>query len=417
MTQQQPLNAQIVHAGDGPQDAVDLGAGVYLSRGVSNAYLVTTEDGDAVINTGMPGQGDETRGRFARVSSHPVRKIIFTQSHPDHIGGYSAFAGSGVETITQANFAMVRAYWRGLEPFYLGRTGRLWGRDIVTAGPVTYEDPLPDRTFHDSYGFTLGGRQIELLSVPGGETLDSLVVWLPNDRIVFTGNLTGPLLGHVPNLYTIRGDKIRSVAAFVSSVQRVIDLRPEVLVTGHGEPVRGEDEVRRQLTVIRDAAQYLWDQTWAGMNAGIDLWTLMGSIKLPPELDIPQGHGKVPWIVRAIWEEHGGWFRYESTTELYDVPPQAVWPDLIELAGGVEPVMARANDHLGAGRPLEALHLVEMALSIEPDNAAALHGKLDAVTRLLVDNGRENFSEVRWLEAEIRDTGALLDRAGAASGS
>ena len=57
------------------------------------------------------------------------------------------------------------------------------------------------------------------------------------------------------------------------------------------------------------------------MNAGTDLWTLMGQVTLPPELDIPQGHGKVPWIVRAIWEEHVGWFRYESTTELYDVPP------------------------------------------------------------------------------------------------
>ena len=55
----------------------------------------------------------------------------------------------------------------------------------------------------------------------------------------------------------------------------------------------------------------------------------MGQIALPPELDIPQGHGKVPWIVRAIWEEHRGWFRYESTTELYDVPPTAMWAELV----------------------------------------------------------------------------------------
>jgi alkyl sulfatase BDS1-like metallo-beta-lactamase superfamily hydrolase len=124
--------------------------------------------------------------------------------------------------------------------------------------------------------------------------------------------MTGPIFGHVPNLYTLRGDHIRYVQWFLDSVQRVIDLEPATLITGHGEPIRGVDEIRRRLTQIRDAAQYLRDKTFEGMNAGVDLWTLMGSIKLPPELNIPQGHGKIPWIVRAIWEEHLGWFRYES---------------------------------------------------------------------------------------------------------
>ena len=69
----------------------------------------------------------------------------------------------------------------------------------------------------------------------------------------------------------------------------------------------------------------------------------MGQVTLPPELDIPQGHGKVPWIVRAVWEEHSGWFRYESTTELYDVPPSAIWPELTELAGGTDVLLERAH--------------------------------------------------------------------------
>ncbi len=75
------------------------------------------------------------------------------------------------------------------------------------------------------------------------------------------------------------------------------------------------------MTKVRDATAYLRDRTIDGMNAGRDLWTLMREVTLPPELALPQVHGKVPWIVRAIWEEHVGWFRYESTTELYDTPP------------------------------------------------------------------------------------------------
>jgi alkyl sulfatase BDS1-like metallo-beta-lactamase superfamily hydrolase len=142
------------------------------------------------------------------------------------------------------------------------------------------------------------------------------------------------------------------------------------------------------------------------MNAGVDLWTLMGQVALPPELDIPQGHGKVPWIVRAVWEEHSGWFRYESTTELYDVPPSAIWSELTELVGGTDVLLEHSYAHLEAGRALEALHFVDMVLAASPDQPHALEVKLGALRLLLERSGRENFSEVRWLEAEIRDTEA-----------
>jgi alkyl sulfatase BDS1-like metallo-beta-lactamase superfamily hydrolase len=138
------------------------------------------------------------------------------------------------------------------------------------------------------------------------------------------------------------------------------------------------------------------------MNAGTDLWTLMREITLPPGLDIPQGHGKVPWIIRAIWEEHAGWFRYESTTELYDVPPSAISAELAEIAGGTAPLVARGHSRLTAGRPGEALHFAEIALAAAPGDREALQLKLAAHELLLERSGRENFSEVRWLEAEIR---------------
>ncbi len=398
---------ELIKRGEGPQDAVHLGDGVFMSRGIANTYLVTTDDGDLLINTGLDFEAAEIKARFGRVSSRPLRAIVFTQGHPDHVGGWSYFDAPGVETVAQANHVDVREYWRRLHPFYVRRILKLWGRftaDIDTSNLPP--EPVVTTSFIDNHTTELGGRRIDLYSVSGGEATDALAVWLPEEQIVFTGNLLGPMFGHVPNLYTIRGDKIRSAIAFIHSVERIMALKPQVLVNGH-DVFRGP-MIPETLAKVRDATIYLRDRTIDGMNEGTDLWTLMRQVTLPLELALPQLHGKVPWIVRAIWEEHTGWFRYESTTELYHVPAAAVWPDVLELAGGKARFTERARDHLHAQRPLHALHLTDMVLRHNPGDRDALQVKRAALEQLLEASGRENFSEVQWLGSEILDTDANL---------
>jgi alkyl sulfatase BDS1-like metallo-beta-lactamase superfamily hydrolase len=411
-----PALVDLVSAGAQSQGAVAINDHIFMSRGVSNCYLVGTGSGALLVNTGMPHEAGAHRDRFARACDERVRVIVFTQSHGDHVGGWTTFSGPGVDTIVQRNFADVRGYWNRLAPFYGRRTAKLWGSVAATrapgaragSAPVLPPDPVPTVTFDDTYSFTVGEMRVELLSVPGGETTDSLVVWLPDERVAFSGNMLGPMYLHVPNLYTVRGDKLRSALRYVESVDRLRALEPEVLITGHGDPIRGAERIHADLTKLRDAVQWVHDETVAGMNAGTDLFTLMREIKPPPALELGQGHGKVMWNVRAIWEEYAGWFRYESTTELYAVPPRTVFGDLVELGGGPDALTARAASYVAEGKPVQALHLTDVVLHATPEHREARKTALAAHALLLERSGKTNLSETRWLESEIAAARAAL---------
>jgi alkyl sulfatase BDS1-like metallo-beta-lactamase superfamily hydrolase len=150
--------------------------------------------------------------------------------------------------------------------------------------------------------------------------------------------------------------------------------------------------------------QWVHDKTLEGMNAGVDLRTLMREIKTPPELTLTEDYGKVAWNVRAIWHEYTGWFDpARGTTELYGVPPSAVAPALADLAGGVDNIVAKAREFTGAGKPIEALHLLDIALAAMPDSAPARDAKKQALTLLLEQTGGNNLWERMWIGAAIRD--------------
>jgi alkyl sulfatase BDS1-like metallo-beta-lactamase superfamily hydrolase len=261
----------------------------------------------------------------------------------------------------------------------------------------------------DELEFVVDGRRFVVLSAPGGETPDSVFVWIPEERTVFTGNHAGALYLAMPNFTTIRGDRLRSARKFIQDVDTLLALDPplELLITGHEEAIRGEGQIRADLSRIRDAVQYVYDATIEGMNAGKSLHTLMREIELPPALELAPGRAPTSWTVRAIWEEYTGWFRFESPTELYGVPPSAIWSDLAELAGTDE-LAARAAARLEEGRPVEALHLAEIALSADPGHSRARETQIGAL-EALIDLGRGSaYDEITYLESEVGTARELL---------
>jgi alkyl sulfatase BDS1-like metallo-beta-lactamase superfamily hydrolase len=378
---------------------------IWLSESNSNVYLVTTSEGRVVINTGMGFEAPVHKAWFDSIDASPLRYILLTQGHVDHVGGVDVFREPGTKVVAQANNPSHQAYDARLAPFRARRSMFAFADSIRAASkvaggaaPPPQARPTPDVLFEGRYTFTLGGLRFELIGVAGAETEDSLLVWLPQHGICFTGNVFGALFGHFPNLVTIRGDRYRDPLKYVETLDVLLGLDAELLCTGHHEPVVGRDVIRAEVSRMRGAVLFVHDRVVAAMNAGKDAWETVRELRLPPELAVGEGYGKVAWSARAIWEMYQGWFHGRSTTELYPVPYWSASPELVALAGGPGPV-AEAARKKAESAPVEALHLAEAALAAEPKHRGALEASLAAHRTLRA--GATNFWEIRWLDKEI----------------
>ena len=381
---------------------------IYLSEGLSNSFMLVTDEGRVIINTGMSFEAPYHKENFDSVSTEPTRYIILTQGHVDHVGGVDFLKEEGTQVVAQAGNPEHQAYDKRLAPFRGARSAFAFRDTLAQAvrdaqndfgPPPAQAAPTPDILFEDRTTLELGGLTIELLGIPGGETNDSLVVWLPQHEVCIPGNLFSCLFGHFPNLVTVRGDRYRDALTVADAVKRVMELEPAHLLVGHHDPIHGKALIRAELERLHGAIHHVHDAVVAGMNAGKDVHTLMQEITLPPELEVGEGYGTIRWSVRAIWEHYAGWFHHESTTELYAVPQRAVHADLIELAGGSKALVERARRHFEAGDGMPALHLLDIVLSQPKADAPALELAIEIHEKLAAES--VNFWLTAWLREQV----------------
>jgi alkyl sulfatase BDS1-like metallo-beta-lactamase superfamily hydrolase len=390
----------LLRQGADQREAFRIHEAIYQAVGFGNTYLITTSAGNVIVDTSMPAPAQRHRRLLQQVSAAPVRYIILTHGHGDHIGGIPLWKQPGTQIIAQKNHVEFAHYQKRLEGFFAFRNAAQFAfpKPPERPWPGNYGATIqPSILFDDTYEFSLGGVKFQLFHTPG-ETPDHLTVWIPQYKAAFTGD---NYYESFPNLYTLRGTTPRWPLDYVASLNKVLSLDAELVLPSHGGPIRGATEVRRQLTRYRDAIQYVHDAVVQGMNAGKDVFTLMREIRLPANLEVGESYGKLTWSIRGIYEGYAGWFDLDPAT-MYETPPSSVYGDVVRLAGGPDAVTKLALERIEAGRAVDALHLTAMALAADAANQAALAARLKALESLR-DRCR-NSNERGWLDYSIKVT-------------
>jgi len=403
-----------------PVEVRSLSDFIYQARGVANTHLIATSEGNVVFDTGLSIQAAKQRRLLGDAVPGPITHVILSHSHPDHVGGTRFWVEDGTEIVAHAEFPEEQRYLKQLEPYLWHRNRTLFPfmpESPPDIGFLAYGNTVPTLLVDDGdpLRFEQGGVRFEVLPTPGAEGADNLCLWLPDQKILLSGDFFGPLFPQFPNVFTMRGEKVRKPIEYIRSIERIIALEPEMIIPSHNDPIVGKQEILASLVKMRDAVRFVHDATVAGMNAGKSMNQLMAEITLPAELELSQVHGLVSWALKSIREYYATWFHFDSTTELYAVPASSVYGDLLEIAGA-DALVTRARDHLAAGRPLQALHLLEIVLGDGVNHRGGLEAR-SAALEMLLEKATATFMnsyEMDWLKYKLRDTHARLATAGSA---
>jgi glyoxylase-like metal-dependent hydrolase (beta-lactamase superfamily II) len=253
-------------AGGGPNPLLihanteqEIGPGVFVIPDrrvnlVPNVGIVLGDDAVLVVDTGIgPANGELVRAEAQRLGGSRRMYVTLTHFHPEHGFGAQSFAGDAHLVYNRAQADELAANGREFVELFT-----TFGPEVAELlAPVELVEPL--ETYEGRLELDLGGRTVELREFGGAHTLGDQVVLLPEERIMFAGDL-------VENRFFPIVFGVANGPAWIETLAELDELGATTVVPGHGE-VGGRELIRDQRAYLIDVRDRVADAVARGEDA------------------------------------------------------------------------------------------------------------------------------------------------------
>lgn len=337
-----------------------------VGYGIANITMIVGTDGIIIIDTAESYEvAEKVLQDFRKITDKPVKAIIYTHNHLDHIAGVRAFATKEQVTNKEISIFAHAKIMEGVVnnasvvgPIINTRAISTFGLTLETNTTGHINDGLgprfragnstfihPTTVFNDKLEVTIAGIKMIMQYAPS-ETEDEIFIYFPDYNVIQSADI---IMGETyPNIYSIRGTANRDPVKWYESIDLMRKLNPDYLIPSHGRPLEGKTNVYNMLTAYRDAIQFTHDQTVRYINKGYTPDELVEVIScLPDNLRehpwLQEYYGTVKHSVRQIYFGYLGWFQGDPTF-LDPHSPAVRAENHIKAFGGRENVLKIACD-------------------------------------------------------------------------
>lgn len=327
------------------------GDGIYVAEGFDFANIAFLVDPQGVIavDAGTTEASARTAMKALReVTDAPIRYVIVTHAHWDHVGGLAAVREPGTVVIARSSSAdelrRMRSSQRTFSWFF--------GTEAVGL------DVRFDRTVAAPETLRLGKLEIRLIPVSGGETQDALFVDLPKQGLLFVGDAFMPYVGPP---FLSEG----SPEGYLEALAAVRSIAPRRLI--HGHPPLTRFFTAEAAPGLEAALRSLYDRYLPQIQRARPLADILHESYLPTSLrETPQA--VLPYLIvrdhflERLHRQNAGYWQADG--EGMESVTRAEWAAVLdEIGGGGDAPLGRvAEDLLARGDATLALKVAEMGL-------------------------------------------------------
>lgn len=392
-----------------------------------NSIVLEGPDGLIVYDTGVGReQGEAIADEIRKLTPKPIRAIIYSHHHVDHCQGTDALVSkeqveSGeVQVIAWESFSKEYADEnRVVGPIMSHRAAYMYGvllppeEQAYTglgprfAGGTVGSFIEPNHLLTTDTELEIAGLRVQIFRT-GGEASSEMGLHLPDARAAI---IADEVYAAMANLYTLRGAKFRDANRWAAASDRVLEMDLDVLLGCHMAPIYGRDEIRRVLTIYRDAIQYNHDQAVRRVLTGATPEELRTELtELPAFLDLPpytrEMYGRVAANAAQQFTGYLGWFDGDATS-LAPTPRAERSRRTIALMGGRDRVLEEASKALDQDDPQWCAELATLVLGTDSEDTDAR--SLKAAGLRLLGYGERNATWRNWYLTGARELDGEAD--------
>src|SRR5512134_3779692 len=226
----------------------------FTAQGDPNTGIVVGDDGVMVIDTqATPLMAREVIRRVRRVTSKPIRYVVLTHYHAVRVLGASAYKAEQI-IASRRTLGLIRERGREDMASEIGRFPRLF-RGAGSIPGLTW----PTLVFDRELTVMMGNLEVRILHLGPGHTGGDAIVWLPSQKVLFSGDLVEYKAG----IYT--GDA--HLEEWPATLDRLSALRPRALVPGRGPALTTAAECRKAIRFTQDFVRGLYASAKRGVSA------------------------------------------------------------------------------------------------------------------------------------------------------